>query len=184
LPGAVGMVRRPHTSDQSIVNKRAAFIHKNRRMDDEVASSGDERSDSPIDRHAILSPAVKSVVAALGGLETSPDQKHRAYKLGDSCYGCLKDLKRFWRKDDTDDDRTVARIFWDTRVLINDLIPILLETVGKGDVQNRCGIACGRLLSCHATWDKPYLDSVASTSGSNYRHDVAYRPLRRAKRAG
>lgn len=153
-------------------------------MDDEVANSGDERSDSPVvDRKAILSPAIKSVVAALGGFESSPDEKHPVYKLGDSCYGCLKDLKRFWRKDDTDDDRTVARIFWDTRVLIKDLIPILLATGGKGDVQNRCGIACGRLPSYHGARRNTYTEAPAHTSGSNYGYDVAYRPLRRTEGA-
>lgn len=63
--------------------------------------------------------------------------------MGDSCLGCLRDLKKFWRKDDMDDERTVARIFWETRVLSNDLVPILLETAGKGAVTDKRALACG-----------------------------------------
>jgi replication fork protection complex subunit Tof1/Swi1 len=111
-------------------------------MDEVIEISS--RSQSPdIDRREILKPAISQVVHALGGLETVPGSSEPTYVLGDSCLGCLRDLKKFWRKDDTDDDRTVARIFWETRVLNNDLVPILLETAGKGKVEDKCAIACG-----------------------------------------
>ncbi|KAG8940366.1 Topoisomerase 1-associated factor 1, partial [Tulasnella sp. 419] len=91
-----------------------------------------QREGSPEEtRRSILSRAIQNVVSALGGFEQiSPTET--VYVLGDSCLGCLKDLKKLWRKDDTDDERTVARIFYECRVLHNDLIPILLETAGKG----------------------------------------------------
>ena len=104
-------------------------------------SDGEEN----LDRRAILEPAIRSVVDALGGYENG------TYRLGDECYGCLKDLKKFWRQDDTDDDRTVARIFWETRVLPNDLVPILLETAGKGLLEDKCAIACADLMAA-MTW--------------------------------
>ena len=85
------------------------------------------------------------MVDALGGYE------HGVYSMGDECYGCLKDLKKYWRKDDTDDDRTVARIFWDTRVLPNDLIPILLQTAGQGHVEDKRAVACADLMTA-MTW--------------------------------
>ena len=66
-------------------------------------------------------------------------------------YGCLKDLKKFWRKDDTDDERTVARILWACRVLPNDLVPIILETAGKGHVEDKRAIACADLITA-MTW--------------------------------
>ncbi|KAI0357683.1 timeless-domain-containing protein [Trametes cingulata] len=114
--------------------------------DDDTISIEDESGDEPyIDRRAILEGPIKSVVDALGGYEG------KVYRLGDECYGCLKDLKKFWRKDDTDDDRTVARIFWSTRVLPNDLIPILLETAGKGLVEDKRAIACADLMTA-MTW--------------------------------
>ncbi|EPQ50778.1 timeless-domain-containing protein [Gloeophyllum trabeum ATCC 11539] len=98
-----------------------------------------------VDRRTILEPAISSVVDALGGYENG------RYRLGDEAYGCLKDLKKFWRKDDTDDERTVARIFWDTRVLPNDLVPILLATAGQGEVEDKRAVACVDLMAA-MTW--------------------------------
>jgi replication fork protection complex subunit Tof1/Swi1 len=103
----------------------------------------------PLSRRDILAPAIQHVIAALGGVEDLPEGS--IYVLGDECYGCLKDLKRFWRKDDTDDERTVARIFYDTALLQNDLVPIVLQTAGKGDVENRCAIAAVDLMT-GMTW--------------------------------
>lgn len=57
--------------------------------------------------------------------------------------GCLKDLKRFWKLDDNDDDRTVARIFYQIGLLKNDLIPIVLSTIGTGAKGDRIALACG-----------------------------------------
>ncbi|EAU83799.2 topoisomerase 1-associated factor 1 [Coprinopsis cinerea okayama7 len=114
----------------------------------------DEEDDEPtqapngypdIDRRELLTPIITRVVDALGGYEGNE------YKLGDESYGCLKDLKRLWRKDDTDDDRTVARIFYETRVLPNDLIPILLTTAGQGLVEDKRAIACADLMTA-MTW--------------------------------
>ena len=104
-------------------------------------SSAEEDEPQELSRHDILAPFIQSSVSALGGLQITPSG--RVYEMGDSCLGCLKDLKKFWRKDDTDDERTVARIFWETRVLANDLVNILLETAGKGAVEDKRAIACG-----------------------------------------
>ncbi|KDQ07544.1 hypothetical protein BOTBODRAFT_192367 [Botryobasidium botryosum FD-172 SS1] len=118
-------------------------------MDDAIEiSSSSSRAPSPVvDRRAILAPAIQNVVSALGGFDAGTN----TYVLGDSCLGCLRDLKKLWRKDDTDDERTVARLFWDARVLPNDLVPILLETAGKGHVEDRCAIACADLMTA-MTW--------------------------------
>lgn len=64
--------------------------------------------------------------------------------------GCLKDLKRFWKLDENDEDRTVARIFHQVGLLKNDLVPILLSTVGTGTKGDRIALACGtsRVSSC------------------------------------
>jgi replication fork protection complex subunit Tof1/Swi1 len=104
-------------------------------------SSAEEDEPQELSRHDILAPFIQSSVSALGGIQITPSG--RVYEMGDSCLGCLKDLKKFWRKDDTDDERTVARIFWETRVLANDLVNILLETAGKGAVEDKRAIACG-----------------------------------------
>jgi replication fork protection complex subunit Tof1/Swi1 len=115
--------------------------------DEEVisVSSGEEQQDHPLQRRAILEPAIINVVSALGGYEGG------VYRLGDEAYGCLKDLKRFWRKDETDDERTVARILWGSRVLPNDLVPIILETAGKGHVEDKRAIVCTDLITA-MTW--------------------------------
>ncbi len=100
----------------------------------------DEEDGTPT-RKDILKPFIQSSVSALGGFQNT--RAGRVYEMGDSCLGCLKDLKKFWRKDDTDDERTVARIFWETRVLPNDLVNIVVETAGKGMVEDKRAIACG-----------------------------------------
>ena len=105
----------------------------------------EDREPGDIDRRAALTPIITRVVNALGGLEGD------TYELGDEAYGCLKDLKKLWRKDDTDDDRTVARIFWATRVLPNDLVPLLLATAGQGAFDDRRAIACADLATA-MTW--------------------------------
>lgn len=113
----------------------------------DITESESEQDQTILDRRAILTPAIQHVIAALGGTEGNSN----VYQLGDECYGCLKDLKRFWRKDDTDDERTVARIFWDCRLLENDLVPILLRTAGEGDVTHKCAIAAADLITA-MTW--------------------------------
>jgi replication fork protection complex subunit Tof1/Swi1 len=126
-------------------------------MDDEVItiSSGDDDNDgspSEITRRDILAPIITSVVDALGGFEGTPP----IYRPGDSLLPCLSDLKKLWRKDDTDDDRTCAHIFWETRVLPNDLVPILLIVCqggnGKGiAAEDKRAIAVADLC-CAMTW--------------------------------
>lgn len=115
-----------------------------------IISSGESSDDEPISRIArrkILVPVIQRVVDALGGFEGDPP----VYRLGDSAQACLSDLKKLWRKDDTDDDRTCAHIFWDSRVLPNDLVPILLVTAGKGLVEDKRAIAAADLC-CAMTW--------------------------------
>ena len=115
--------------------------------DDEVIEITDGESDHEayVDRRPLLTPIITRVVDALGGFEGD------VYRMGDEVYGCLKDLKRLWRKDDTDDERTVARIFWETRVLPNDLVSILQATAGKGLVEDKRAVACVDLITA-MTW--------------------------------
>ncbi|KAG8943281.1 Topoisomerase 1-associated factor 1 [Tulasnella sp. 424] len=111
----------------------------------------DSREGTPqYDIRAEYTPIIQNIVSALGGLEqVSPTESQ--YILGDSCLGCLKDLKRLWRKDDTDDERTVARILYETRVFQRDLVPILLATAGVGKVEDKCALACADLITA-MTW--------------------------------
>ncbi|EJU01446.1 hypothetical protein DACRYDRAFT_16139 [Dacryopinax primogenitus] len=76
----------------------------------------------------ILSIPITNTISALGA--PSP-AKTSVYVLGDDVLGCLRDLKRYWRRDDNDEERTVARIFAKANVLENDLVPILVQTAEK-----------------------------------------------------
>ncbi|KAF8961410.1 timeless protein-domain-containing protein [Flammula alnicola] len=116
-------------------------------MAQEVIDISSEESDGEtyLDRRAILEPVVGRVVDALGGHEGE------VYVMGDEVSGCLKDLKKLWRKDESDDERTVARLFWEMRVLPNDLVPILQETAGKGLVEDKRAISCVDLMTA-MTW--------------------------------
>ena len=87
------------------------------------------------DRFSIFLPAVQSLVNALGGyeeLETSPGKYETIYRPGDSVLAVLKDLKKLWRKDDTDDERTVARCMARAG-LMKELIALVVECTDRGD---------------------------------------------------
>ncbi|KAH9811884.1 timeless protein-domain-containing protein [Melampsora americana] len=120
-----------------------------------------------MERKRILEPAVLAVVSALGGFEDifveedEDDEKNsgrgskpklqKVYKLGDECLGCLKDLKKFWRLDEDDEDRTVARLLYDSQILPKDLLPIInsLDLDDKKDF--RVSLLCSDLISA-LTW--------------------------------
>lgn len=46
--------------------------------------------------------------------------------------------------DERDSDRTVSRIFYEVGVLKNDLVPILLSTLGTSPKGDRIALACGK----------------------------------------
>jgi replication fork protection complex subunit Tof1/Swi1 len=60
-----------------------------------------------------------------GALET-------IYRPGDSVLAVLKDLKKLWRKDDTDDERTVARCMHRAGAM-RELVALLVECTDRGD---------------------------------------------------
>lgn len=146
------------------------------------SSQEEEEQGSPTDakarKKAALMPAIASLCSALGGFEDFLDH-HGAIQSGYSVghqvvgelanahridgrgtatdligrdVGCLKDLKRFWRLDENDDDRTVARIFHEVGLLKNDLIPIMKVKINEDAKGARIALACGMsplLSTCH-----------------------------------
>lgn len=89
------------------------------------------------DRYEIFMPAVQSLVNALGGyeeIETAPGsgKYETVYRPGDSVLAVLKDLKKLWRKDDSDDERTVARCMLKAG-LMKELISLVVECTDRGD---------------------------------------------------
>ena len=102
-----------------------------------------------IDRFEIFMPAVQSLVNALGGyeeLETSPGNYETIYRPGDSVLAVLKDLKKLWRKDDTDDERTVARCMARAG-LMKELLALLVECTDRGDWGKKVALVACKLHS-------------------------------------
>ncbi|KAK4051924.1 Topoisomerase 1-associated factor 1 [Microbotryomycetes sp. JL201] len=130
-------------------NRRARKYHEGSdsdayRSDSDALRDVHELKTARERKYATLKPPIASLCSALGGVEefrTEHGDIYSAYSLGDQVVGCLKDLKRFWRMDDKDEDRTVARIFYDVGLLNNDLIPILLTTLGTSAKGDRIALA-------------------------------------------
>lgn len=72
------------------------------------------------------------------------------YRPGDSVLAVLKDLKKLWRKDDTDDERTVFRCFAEYG-LCSELIALLEECTGRGEYGRKIALAAADLLAA-LTW--------------------------------
>ncbi|KAJ7786448.1 timeless protein-domain-containing protein [Mycena metata] len=121
-------------------------------MSDNESSGSDEEQDiqevprdpitkKPLNpRRILFEPVIGRVVDALGGYEAG------TYRMGDEVSGCLKDLKKLWRKDDTDDERTVARILWEKREPVK--------------VEDKRAISCADLISA-MTWPIDIAEELA-----------------------
>ncbi|KAK8843979.1 hypothetical protein IAR55_006771 [Kwoniella newhampshirensis] len=110
---------------------------------------------TPQDRYEIFLPAVQSLVNALGGYEEveivpGSGQFETIYRPGDSVLGVLKDLKKLWRKDDEDDERTVARCMYRSG-LMRELVAILVECTERGDWGRKVALVACDLIAA-LTW--------------------------------
>ncbi|KAJ9100538.1 hypothetical protein QFC21_003581 [Naganishia friedmannii] len=127
-------------------------------QDDEGEELGEEdpRNDDEemVDRMEVFLPVVQSLVNALGGYEDIVDPETKlvqsTYLPGDSCLAVLRDLKKLWRKDDTDDERTVFRCFYRCH-LARELVALIDECVGRGDHERKIALAAADLLAA-LTW--------------------------------
>ncbi|KIR40249.1 topoisomerase 1-associated factor 1 [Cryptococcus deuterogattii 99/473] len=105
--------------------------------------------DAPQDRWNVFYPAVQTLVNALGGyeeVESPPDSGifETVYRPGDSVLGVLKDLKKLWRKDDEDDERTVARCMHKAE-LMKELVAILVECAERGEWGRKVALVASAL---------------------------------------
>lgn len=64
--------------------------------------------------------------------------------------GCLRDLRKLWREDSDDPDRTISHVFAQVGVFQN-LIPLFLKTAGGGPREEKIALACTDLLTS-ITW--------------------------------
>lgn len=114
------------------------------------------------DRTEIFTEATRSLVNALGGYEQvlDPDTRHfvTIYRPGDSVLPVLKDLKKLWRKDDTDDERTVARCMYSAG-LMKELIGLVGECTERGDWGRKVA-----LMACESTFARHAVLTLQSTS--------------------
>ncbi|KAI8459459.1 timeless protein-domain-containing protein [Phakopsora pachyrhizi] len=84
--------------------------------------------------------------------ETENLTTEKVYNLGDECIGCLKDLKKFWRLDEDDEFRTIARILSFSKIVPNDLIPIIMSPRTDSEKKdNRVKLLCADLIAA-LTW--------------------------------
>ncbi|KAJ9122390.1 hypothetical protein QFC22_001812 [Naganishia vaughanmartiniae] len=127
-------------------------------QDDEGEDLGEEDphhdEEEMVDRMEVFLPVVQSLVNALGGYEDIVDPETKlvqsTYLPGDSCLAVLRDLKKLWRKDDTDDERTVFRCFYRCH-LARELVALIDECVGRGDHERKIALAAADLLAA-LTW--------------------------------
>ncbi|OXG18463.1 topoisomerase 1-associated factor 1, partial [Cryptococcus neoformans Tu259-1] len=111
--------------------------------------------DAPQDRWNVFYPAVQTLVNALGGyeeVESPPDSGifETVYRPGDSVLGVLKDLKKLWRKDDEDDERTVARCMHRAE-LMKELVAIVVECAERGEWGRKVALVACDLIAA-LTW--------------------------------
>lgn len=117
-----------------------------------------DASTEALDRFAIFMPAVQNLVNAIGGYEDvrvdsdstgvvgAGGRFERVYRPGDSVLAVLKDLKRLWRKDDTDDERTVARCMARAG-LMREVVVLVQEVWDRGEWGRKVAlVACESAL--------------------------------------
>ncbi|QLQ78750.1 hypothetical protein HG537_0B00990 [Torulaspora globosa] len=84
----------------------------------------------------ILKARIALLATAIGGPDYTSQLEPPPYKLGDDCLACLKDLKRWFKLVDDQQNRwDVAMACAKYRILIDDLVPILI------DWENKCYLA-------------------------------------------
>ncbi|WVF65442.1 hypothetical protein IAT40_000170 [Kwoniella sp. CBS 6097] len=123
--------------------------------DEALLGSPSRELEDPTDRYELFLPAVQALVAALGGyeqVETGPGsgEFETIYRPGDSVLAVLKDLKKLWRKDDEDDERTVARCMAKAG-LMRELVAILVECTDRGDWGRKVALVACDLIAA-LTW--------------------------------
>ncbi|GAV48520.1 hypothetical protein ZYGR_0K00250 [Zygosaccharomyces rouxii] len=101
----------------------------------------------------VLKARIALLATAIGGPDYSSNLDPPPYKLGDDCLACLKDLKRWFRLVDENQNRwDVAIAAAEYRILQDDLIPILI------DWENKCSLAHKLNKDSH---NKEYHENIA-----------------------
>lgn len=93
---------------------------------------------SPVERDislTILKARIALLATAIGGPDYTSHLEPPPYKLGDDCLACLRDLKKWFRLVDDQQNRwDVAMAAAEYHILVDDLLPILI------DWENKCSL--------------------------------------------
>lgn len=82
--------------------------------------------------HTVLRARIALLATAIGGPDYTSDVDPPPYKLGDDCLACLKDLKRWFKLvDDQQNTWEVAMAAAEYKIFTDDLIPILIDWENK-----------------------------------------------------
>lgn len=109
----------------------------------------------------VLRARIALLATAIGGPDYTSQLDPPPYKLGDDCLACLRDLKRWFKLVDDQQNRwDVAMACANYRILIDDLLPILI------DWENKCYLAAKLSKKEDSTSNsvfrnKEYHDSIA-----------------------
>lgn len=104
-------------------------------MVDMKSAPGWHESDTAL---SILKARIALLSTAIGGPDYTSQLDPPPYKLGDDCLACLKDLKRWFKLVDDQQNRwDVAMATAEYRVLVDDLLPILIEWENKSSLANK-----------------------------------------------
>lgn len=101
----------------------------------------------------VLKARIALLATAIGGPDYNSNLDPPPYKLGDDCLACLKDLKRWFRLVDENQNRwDVAMAAAEYRILQDDLLPILIDWENKSYLAHK--------LDKHSG-NKEYHDNIA-----------------------
>lgn len=109
----------------------------------------------------ILKARIALLATAIGGPDYTSQLDPPPYKLGDDCLACLRDLKRWFKLVDDQQNRwDVALACADYRILVDDLLPILIDWETKCSLAKKLSKKKGSEAN-HVFKNKEYHDSIA-----------------------
>ncbi|CCD25742.1 Tof1p NDAI_0F04240 [Naumovozyma dairenensis CBS 421] len=119
----------------------------------------------------VLKARIALLATAIGGPDYASNIEPPPYKLGDDCLACLRDLKRWFKLVDDEQNRwDVAMAAAEYRILTDDLIPILIDWENKSSAltklqnKNNDQTVMENIETTLGFRNKVYYDKVALSS--------------------
>lgn len=109
----------------------------------------------------VLRARIALLATAIGGPDYTSTIEPPPYKLGDDCLACLKDLKRWFKLVDDEQNRwDVAMAAAQYHILVDDLLPILVDWENKSSLLAKL-TRKGKTSDVTIFRNKEYHDKVA-----------------------